>query len=249
MLHAQPILPLNGDTVPRHELLLRMVGDNGELISPGLFLSPAERMDLIGEIDRWVLCQAIRLLAEEQRAGHDIRLEVNISAKSVSDPDLADVIQRELEETGADGCGLCVEITETAAIVNLERAKRFAARLSELGCQFALDDFGAGFASFYYLKHLSFDYLKIDGEFVSGIARSHTDQLVVRSLVEIARGLGKRTIAEFVEDSESLELLREYGVDYAQGFYVGKPKPLAEVDLSRLPQLADPAAGEGVPAG
>ena len=246
VLHAQPILPLNGDTVPRHELLLRMVGDDGELIPPGLFLPPAERMDLIGDIDRWVLREAIRLLSEEQRAGHDIRLEVNISARSVSDPDVADVIERELEETGADGCGLCVEVTETAAIVNLERAKRFAAKLSELGCQFALDDFGAGFASFYYLKHLAFDYLKIDGEFVSGIANSHTDQLVVRSLVEIARGLGRRTIAEFVGDRESLELLREYGVDYAQGFYVGRPKPLAEVELGRLPVLG--ASAPEVPA-
>ena len=242
VLHAQPILSLNGDTVPRHELLVRMVADDGELIPPGLFLHPAKRMDLIGDIDRWVLRQAIRLLAEEQQAGQEIRLEVNISAKSVSDPELAGVIERELEQAGADGRGLCVEITETAAIVNLDRAKRFAARLSELGCEFALDDFGAGFASFYYLKHLAFDYLKIDGEFITGIVDNDTDRLVVQALVEIARGLGKRTIAEFVSDGRALELLREYGVDYAQGFFVGKPQPLAEVDLGRLPRLP----GEGV---
>ena len=238
VLHAQPILSLNGDRAPRHELLLRMVGETGELIPPNVFLYIAERMDLVQEIDRWVLREASRLLANEQRAGSKLRLAVNLSAKSIGDPDLPEVIASELTAAGADGTGLCIEVTETAAIVNVDRAKRFATRISELGCEFALDDFGAGFASFYYLKHLPFDYLKIDGEFIQGICGSRTDQLVVQSLAEIAHGLGKRTIAEFVADRDALELLRSYGVDYAQGFFVAESKPLAEIDLAQAAEIA-----------
>ncbi len=237
VLHAQSILPLHADTSPRHELLLRMVDEHGELIPPGVFLYIAERMDLIGEIDRWVLHEAIGLLAREQQAGADVRLEVNLSAISITDPELPGLIASELEGAGADARGLCLEVTETAAIVNIQRAKRFAAQLTELGCEFALDDFGAGFASFYYLKHLAFDCLKIDGEFIEHLASNPTDQLVVQSLVNIAQGLNKRTIAEFVSHRETLELLRSYGVDYAQGFYVAKPKPLAEAHLSEVPTI------------
>ena len=232
VLHAQPILSLTGNHTPRHELLLRMVGDSGELILPSAFLNVAERMDLIQEIDRWVLRETSRLLGREQRAGHNIVLEVNVSAKSIGDPALADVIAQALEAGGADGSGLCLEVTETAAIVNIERAKRFAAKVAAIGCAVALDDFGAGFASFYYLKHLPIDYLKIDGEFIQGICESRTDQLVVKSLVEIAHGLGKCTIAEFVADAETLELLRQFQIDYAQGFFIADSKPVAEVDLA-----------------
>ena len=148
------------------------------------------------------------------------------------DPELPGLIAAELEAAGADAAGLCIEITETAAIVNIDRAKRFAHELAQLGCEFALDDFGAGFASFYYLKHLSFDYLKIDGEFVKDLLTSRTNQLVVKAVVDIARGLGRRTIAEFVEDAETLELLRLMGVDYAQGYYLAKPGPLETLALS-----------------
>jgi EAL domain-containing protein (putative c-di-GMP-specific phosphodiesterase class I) len=151
---------------------------------------------------------------------------VNLSAKSVTDPDMPNHIADELAARGADGSGLCFEVTETAAVVNIDRARRFAELIGELGCEFALDDFGAGFASFYYLKHLAFDLLKIDGEFVTDLTTSPTNQLVVKAVVDIARGLGKRTIAEFVEDAETLEMLRGMGVDFAQGFYVAKPAPL-----------------------
>jgi diguanylate cyclase (GGDEF)-like protein/PAS domain S-box-containing protein len=237
VLHAQPILALDCDSIPRHELLLRMVDEDGELIPPGIFLYIAERVGLIGEIDRWVLREGIRLLGREQRAGRDIRIELNLSGASIGDPELLELITQELKAAGAQGHGLCVEITETAAVVNVDRARRFARQLGELGCGFAIDDFGAGFASFYYLKHLPFDYLKLDGEFIKALPTSRIDQLVVRSVVEIARGLGKRTIAECVGSSETVELLRSYGVDFAQGFYVARPKPLAEVDLSRPAEI------------
>jgi diguanylate cyclase (GGDEF)-like protein/PAS domain S-box-containing protein len=233
VLHAQPIVSLSGDDLPRHELLIRMRGEGDDLIPPGTFLYIGERFDLIQQIDRWVLSRAIELLAGERRAGRELHLEVNLSAKSVTDPTLPEFIADELSTAGIDGRGLCVEVTETAAIVNLDRAKRFAHALGELGCEFALDDFGAGFASFYYLKHMAFDYIKIDGEFIRDLADSHVNQLVTQSVVGIARGMGKRTIAECVESEETLALLKGYGVDYAQGFYVARPQPLDRLDLAR----------------
>jgi diguanylate cyclase (GGDEF)-like protein/PAS domain S-box-containing protein len=240
VLHAQPILSLNGDQVPRHELLIRMIGEGDDLIPPGTFLYIGERFDLIQEIDGWVLRRAIALLARAKHAGSPLHLEVNLSAKSVTDPTLAGFVAEQLDAAGIDGHGLCVEVTETAAIVNVDRAKEFAHTLGELGCEFALDDFGAGFASFYYLKHMAFDYVKIDGEFIRHLPSSRVNQLVVKSVVDIARGLAKRTIAEFVGDEETLALLRRYGVDYAQGFHIAKPQSLEQLDLTE-PVLAPPA--------
>jgi EAL domain-containing protein (putative c-di-GMP-specific phosphodiesterase class I) len=206
-----------------------MQGENGDVIPPGSFLYIAERFDLVQEIDRWVVSQAIEILAEEQAAGREVVLCVNLSAKSVVDPSLLGHISHELEARGADGRGLCFEVTETAAVVNIDRARNFASTVAELGCEFALDDFGAGFASFYYLKHLAFDYLKIDGEFVRQIVHDPTDQLVIEAVVNIARGLGTRTVAEFVGDDETIALLRRLGVDYGQGFHLGHPRPIAEL--------------------
>lgn len=237
VLYAQPILALNGDTVPHHELLLRMLGSRGEVISPGVFLYIAEQMGMIDQIDRWVLQQAVRCLSSQQRAGHNVRLGVNLSAVSIGAADLAGTVAAELAAGGADGHGLCFEITETAALINVERARQFATRVAQLGCEFALDDFGVGFASFFYLKHLAFAYLKIDGEFIKNLPHSHTDQLVVQAMVKIAHGLGKRTIAEFVGDADTLDLLRGYGVDYAQGFYIGRPRPLSDINLAEQPLL------------
>jgi diguanylate cyclase (GGDEF)-like protein/PAS domain S-box-containing protein len=237
VLHAQPILSLDGDSRRRYELLLRMVADDGDLIPPGAFLQLAERSELAQELDRWVIARAAEMLATQERQGRDVCFEVNLSGGSIGEGGIADHIAATLARTGVDPTRLVFEVTETAAIVNVGRAKQFAERMHDLGCGFALDDFGAGFASFYYLKHLSFDYLKIDGEFIRNLPASRTDQLVVQSVVEIARGLGKKTIAEFVGDRRTVELLRGYGVDYAQGFYVGMPAPLdgnepARVDLS-----------------
>jgi len=234
VLHAQPIVALSGDLVPRYELLIRMIGESGEVIAPGAFLPVAERFDLIQRIDRWVVHHAIEFLAAQKLAGRPIELSINLSAKSVTDPELPAFIASELEAADIDGEGLCLEVTETAAIVNLDRAKTFAHTLNELGCELALDDFGAGFASFFYLKHMAFDYVKIDGEFIRSLPDSLVNQLVVKSVVDIARGLGKRTIAEFVGDAETMRLLEEYGVDYAQGFYVGKPQPLEALDVVQL---------------
>ena len=222
VLHAQPIVDVATGETGRYELLIRMQADDGSLIPPATFLPTAERFGFIETIDRWVACQAIDLLAERA----DLTLEVNLSGKSIGSPDLLAAIERRLSETGADATRLIFEVTETAAITNMDAARDFARSLQRLGCKFALDDFGAGFGSFVYLKHLPADYLKLDGDFIRDLPDSPTDQLVVRAMVDVARGLGQRTIAEFVGSHRCLELLRELGVDYAQGFWLGKPAPL-----------------------
>jgi EAL domain-containing protein (putative c-di-GMP-specific phosphodiesterase class I) len=166
---------------------------------------------------------------------------VNLSGRSTGDVELLALIEHELEHTGVDPARLIFEITETTAVANIPAAQAFAARLAELGCRFALDDFGAGFGSFYYLKHLPFDYLKIDGEFVRHCGESATDQLIIQAVVDIARGLGNRTVAEQVGDDETMALLRRMGVDQAQGFFLGRPAPLEEW-LDRLPAPCGPSS-------
>ena len=167
VLYCQPILELESDRITQYELLLRMVGDDGEIILPAAFIDTAERFGLIQEIDRWVAKKAIHLLVD-----HDVRLEVNVSGKSMGDLAFPELVEREIAATGVDPSRLVFEITETAAIANMEQARSFAERLTRLGCRFALDDFGAGFSSFYYLKYLPLDYLKIDGDFIRSLTRS-----------------------------------------------------------------------------
>ena len=237
ILHAQPIAGINSNGVDRFELLLRLRDDHGELIPPGAFLSIAERFDMMGVIDRWVLRSAIRLLHSHHAAGHDVSFAVNLSGKTMNDDALSGDLAEMLRAYPIPDGRLIIEVTETAAIVNIEQAQRLAVDLRELGCRFALDDFGAGFASFYYLKHLQFDYLKIDGEFIRSLVDSPTDRLVVAAVVEIARGLGTKTIAEWVGDAATLNLLAELGVDYGQGFHLGKPQSLEDA-LPPLPPLS-----------
>jgi diguanylate cyclase (GGDEF)-like protein/PAS domain S-box-containing protein len=227
-LLAQPIQPLRGGGPTQYELLLRMRDAHGDQIPPGTFLYIAERLGLIHEIDRWVVAHAIDLLAEHRAAGRDLRFEVNLSGHTIGDPELLELIERRLRETGVPPDRLIFEITETAAVANIARAATFAERLSALGCHFALDDFGAGFGSFYYLKHLPFDYLKIDGEYVRHCATNETDRILISAVVQIARGMGKYTIAEFVGDEETVEVLTGLGVDYGQGYFLGRPEPLAD---------------------
>ena len=235
VLHAQPIVSLHGDAEPRRvELLLRMVDSGGDLIPPATFLYVAERFGLVEEIDSWVVRRAIALVAEHERRGDPLIVDVNLSAKSIGNPAVISLIGRELESAGVDPSRLIFEVTETAAIEQIDRAKEFARGLRALGCGLAIDDFGSGFATFYYLKHLEFDYVKIDGEFIANLPTSATDQLVVRSLVEIAKGLGKKTVAEFVQDDATIEALRRFGVDYAQGFHIGRPGPIEGLKHAEL---------------
>ncbi|HYF26702.1 MAG TPA: EAL domain-containing protein [Baekduia sp.] len=228
VLRAQPIFDVRTGACSRYELLLRMRGPAGEEIPPGAFLPVAERLGLIHAIDRWVIDQAITMLGRHGAAGRDVSFAVNVSGGSVGDFELPGMIERRLAETGVDPSRLILEVTETAAIQNLDDARRFANALTRLGCRFALDDFGAGFGSFVYLKHLPADYLKIDGDFVRS-PRNRTDELVIESIVGVARGLGKQTIAEWVTDAETYALLADWGVDFAQGHHTGRPMPAAEV--------------------
>jgi EAL domain-containing protein (putative c-di-GMP-specific phosphodiesterase class I) len=233
LLYGQPILDLQDSEVRQYEVLLRLRDEEGgEPLTPSAFLYVAERFGLIQAIDGWVACQAIALIAENERAGRPLVLHVNFSGKSIGDPRVAAVTESALSEAGIDPSRLVFELTETAAMANIEEAKAFAHRLRARGCRLALDDFGAGFGSFYYLKNLPFDYFKIDGDLIRGLAASHMDQLVVGAIVGIARGMGKKTIAEFVTDDETVRLLETAGVDYAQGYHVGRPQPLRELLLS-----------------
>ena len=212
---------------------------DGEHVTPATFLYIAERFGLVQEIDSWVVRHAIALVAEQARRGRRLQLEVNLSGLSLTSPEVIATIECELRESQIDPSCLTFEITETAAIVNIQKARSFAERISELGCGFALDDFGAGFGSFYYLKHLPFDLLKIDGEFIRNLTDSTKDQVVVKSLASIATELGKQTVAEFVEDDATLDLLRLYGVDFAQGYGIGRPRPVSEwLGRQSRPRLA-----------
>jgi diguanylate cyclase (GGDEF)-like protein len=248
VLHAQPILNLRLDTVDRYELLLRMRNPDGSLVMPAEFLPAAERSGLITQIDRWVITEACRMLGDCQRASHNLHFEVNLSGLSIGDPQLLQLIERGIAGLPKRG-GLVIEVTETAAIVDVERARLFAEHLATLGCAFALDDFGAGYGSFYYLKHLPFDYLKIDGEFIRNIVTSHPDQVLVRSLVQIAQELGKQTVAEFVEDAATLDLLRQLGVDFAQGYFVGRPATLPDWPAAPTGTLLSSVGGAGATLG
>ncbi len=230
LLYCQPILDLGSNVIRQYELLLRLPdGEGGEPLLPSTFLYHAERSGLIQAIDAWVVRQAIALIADHARAGHALALNVNLSGKSIGDRKLAALIESELAESGIDPTQLTFELTETAAISNIEEARAFAVRLRARGCRFALDDFGVGFGSFFYLKSFPFDVLKIDGDFIRDLGTSPLNQLVVSAIVGIARGMGKQTVAEFVGDEAAAQLLRTMGVDHAQGYHVGIPRPVAEV--------------------
>jgi diguanylate cyclase (GGDEF)-like protein/PAS domain S-box-containing protein len=226
-LLAQPIIDLATSTVSQYELLLRMNDEQGELIPPSAFLQIAERLDLIHDIDMWVVTHGIQALAD-LAPRPDIALEINLSGRSLGDHKLLEHIESELRRTRVAPKRIIFEVTETAALTSVTRARAFGERLSEIGCRFALDDFGGGLGSFYYLKHLVFDYLKIDGEFIRNVVASDTDKLLIKAIVDIARGMGKLTIAEFVGDDETIRLLARLGVDYGQGYHLGMPAPLRQ---------------------
>jgi diguanylate cyclase (GGDEF)-like protein/PAS domain S-box-containing protein len=220
----QPIISLSDDQVQDYEVLVRMVCDDGEIILPGGFMPAAERFGLIHSVDRWIVNRALSQLARLHSQGEEVRFSINLSGKAFEDASLLPMIQNLLVDARIDPSKVCFEITETAAIAKLSEAKKFISALKSMGCLFALDDFGAGFSSFAYLKNLPVDKLKIDGAFVQGMATSQIDQAMVKSMNQVAQALGKQTIAEYVEDAATLELLRDFGVDYAQGNYIGKPR-------------------------
>lgn len=228
VVHYQPILDIRAGHVSHYEALLRMRDDNGALIAPGEFMEVAEESGLIRQIDRFVISTVLARAGLALRQGKAYKFAINLSGVSINDAGLLDFLRQELKGKRELPQHLIFEITETAAVADFSAARNFMEYTHELGCAFSLDDFGVGFSSFHYVKHLPVDYVKIDGSFIRHLADSPDDQVFVRALAEMARGFGKKTVAEFVENEQTLALLRAFGVDFAQGYFVGKPGELGD---------------------
>lgn len=227
MLYCQPIVPVDSDSklATHYEILLRIQGEDGQEVPPMAFIPAAERYNLMPMIDGWVVKNVLRAISHFPSTLQDAIWTINISGRSLGDEEFLNVISEELDSAEVPGERICFEITETAAIANLRRASRFIKMLRARGCKFALDDFGSGLSSFAYLKNLEVDYLKIDGGFVRDIATDQIDRAMVEAINNVGHVMQIRTIAEFVENQEILEVLRELGVDYAQGYGIAKPQP------------------------
>ncbi len=229
VLYAQPILNLRTDEIDRYEILLRLLDRDGGIIPPGAFLDIAEQFGLSGDIDRWVLSKATEILSDTEITERGLSFAINLSPRTMADKEFLQLISDMPALSVISKVRLVIEITETAAIYNIHVAKDFLRTLRNQGYEFALDDFGMGFSSFYQLKNLDVDYLKIDGSFIRNLLHDPVDKHLVLAMVHLAESLGKQTIAEFVEDQEILDMLREIGLDYAQGFHIGRPRPLDEI--------------------
>jgi|GEM_PF-2051294 len=238
-LAAQPIISLEQDVSnPSHlEFLVRMQADGGDLIMPGSFMPAAERYNMSGRIDHWVIDNVLKWMCSQNVYGEGFPVcSINLSGLSISQPEMVVFIIEKLDKYQIPGNKVCFEITETAAISNLTSATQLISQLQDRNCHFALDDFGSGLSSYGYLKNLPVDYLKIDGSFVKDICEDPIDFAMVKSINEIGHVMGKRTIAEFVENDAILEKLKELGVDYAQGYGISKPLNLCEL-INQYPAI------------
>jgi diguanylate cyclase (GGDEF)-like protein len=231
-LDAQPILPLRGNYGrPRFELLIRMLGDRGEIIPPGKFLSAAERYQLMPTVDRWVVRRSCELLgAHSASVGEEIaRFAINLSGQSLQDESFLGFVVEQIKASKLPPGVLCFELTETATIGNLAKAQNFMRNLQDLGCQFALDDFGTGVSSLAYLKDLSVNYLKIDGSFVRDAIVNARSESMIKAIAQLAKVMCMETIAEYVETDVLRARMADLGVDYGQGFAMGKAQPLEDL--------------------
>lgn len=233
MLYSQPIELLANTGEQLSEIFLRMLGPGGEIIAPGEFIQAAERYRLVSSIDRWVVRTALETLARAERSGATGPLvqrtfTINISGQSLGEEGFLEDVVSALRSSGISPQRVCFELTETSAIGNLGHARLFFSVLRDLGCRFILDDFGSGLSSFAYLKNLPVDFLKIDGEFVSNIVVDPVQRAIVESIHRVGSALNIRTIGEGVEDTPTLTLLQEIGVDYVQGYLLGKPRPMEQ---------------------
>lgn len=241
-LFAQPIVSANGDQSLHHfEILIRMKNQAGEIIAPGFFLPAAENYGLMPMIDRWVLSQTLSLLKPswQELAARNIKFAVNLSGQSFNNNDFLPFVLKSLENSPIPNHLIGFEITETAAIGNLQIAQEFVNQLKNIDCEFSLDDFGTGLSSFEYLQNISLDYLKIDGRFITELVDDPISQAMVKAISDVAKVMKLKTIAEFVENNAILEKLEELGVDYAQGYGVGRPIPLEQAltELNIKPAL------------
>ncbi|GMR16783.1 MAG: hypothetical protein BMS9Abin31_1163 [Gammaproteobacteria bacterium] len=231
-LYQQPIVGVSDNRRDHLEILLRMIDEDGNVIPPGAFMPAAERYGLMPDIDRWVISEVFKFMGKDDPAdpvkGTDRVFAINLSGDSINDDDLLEYILREKTKYKISLTNVCFEITETVAISNLSKATVFINELKNYGCQFALDDFGSGLSSFAYLKNLPVNYLKIDGSFVKDISRDEIDRAMVESIQQIGEVMKLRTIAEHVEDESTLNILEEIGVDYAQGYHLGRPEAIED---------------------
>jgi EAL domain-containing protein (putative c-di-GMP-specific phosphodiesterase class I) len=204
------------------ELLIRMRGSDGSLYAPGFFLPAAERYHLMPMIDRWVVAEALSIIA--RKGEHfDYVCAINLSGQTLTEDDFLDYVVSKIEYYGVDSRRICFEITETAVIANMAKACKLIQGLREIGCRFSLDDFGSGLSSFGYLKNLDVDFLKIDGMFLKTIVSNKIDRAMVESINNVGHVMGLYTIAEFVENDDVIAIMKEIGVDYVQGYGVEKP--------------------------
>lgn len=222
VMHFQPILHIESGSISHYEALLRLCDRDGGLVPPGLFIDVAESTGLIRRIDRWVIEAVVRFVAGQAPG---LKVALNLSSRSFDDDSAFELLQSMLEQHRVPGERLLLEITETAALANFKSATRVMGHFRGLGCAFGLDDFGVGYSSFQYLKELPVDFVKIDGSFIKGLTSNPDDVVFVKALTDAVRGYGKTTVAEFVEDEATLAILREIGVDYAQGYLIGRPAP------------------------
>lgn len=221
--YFQPILDIKNGIISHYEVLARLIGEDGAVLMPGAFIDIAESFGIISGIDRQIIEKTMRFQAALKKKGSTLRFGVNLSGKDLADADLFRFLSDKLEETGADPGALIFEITETAAIRDIDVAVKFIDGLKGLGSQIALDDFGVGFTSFSYLRKMRVDFIKIDGSFIRKLHLNKDDQVFVRAMTDMARGLGIKSVAEFVEEKQTLDLLGTFGVDYAQGYLIGRP--------------------------
>ncbi len=236
-LFVQPIVALEAENedLSHYEILARMIDDKGHLIPPGAFIPAAERFGLMPNIDKWVIRNTLAWMGDQLRQQKQpVFCAINLSGASIGREDCLSLIRAQLEKHQVPAQHICFEVTETAAIADPANAGRFIHELKQLGCQFALDDFGSGLSSFGYLKQLPVDYLKIDGIFIQEITNNPIDQAMVASINNIGHIMGLKTIAEFVEDSSTLDILRQIGVDYVQGYYLGRPEPLESLSSVKV---------------
>ncbi|MGZ8188176.1 MAG: EAL domain-containing protein [Methylosarcina sp.] len=224
ILLFQPIVHIETNVISHYECLIRLQLDNGQMVMPEDFILHAEELGLIGKIDRLVLKKAVQKLVELKRRGKDYKLTVNLSGRLLEDTALFDDISRLLDVPEVEPGKIIFEISETAVVSNFATAEALIMQIKALGCALALDDFGVGFSSFYYLKHFPVDYVKIDGSFIRKINKTDDDKVFVKALSGVAHAFGKKTVAKFAENEQILEVLREFEIDYAQGNYIGKPE-------------------------
>ncbi|HKC17273.1 MAG TPA: EAL domain-containing protein, partial [Steroidobacteraceae bacterium] len=228
-LFAQPIVPLRNRKRPTsYELLVRMNGTDGSALAPDMFFSAATRYQLLPKLDRWVLNETMKQLQPYAAllAEWNISFAINISGQSLGDSEFTDFARSTLKGSGIDPKWITLEITESAAIGNLEIAKKFISRMTALGCRFALDDFGTGLSSLAYLKELAVSSIKIDGVFVRDLLSSSRSEAMIEAVMTIAHELRLDTVAEFVESQEISERLMAFGVTHGQGYAFGRPEPL-----------------------